>query len=149
MTRLPLARSLVVALIGVSVALAITAALAVAGLYQSRQDYEDVLGRTYSGEVAEANLLAASVVEEAVLRTGGAAAARRRAAQGFDVAAGAARRAVGDDPESAELVDAQIAAQERARRARGSERTRELRVSRQVAGTIADRQRTLRDAARR
>lgn len=148
MRSLPLARTIVVALVGLTVALAVTAALAVAGLYESRQDYEDRLAATYEAEVATANLLAAGILEEAVLRARADRQARRRAADAYGEAATAARNAAEGDRETEELVGAQISAQRRARRSRGAERTRELRTSRNIARSVITRQEERREAAR-
>lgn len=147
-TRLPLARSLVVALLGVSLVLAVIAVLAVSSLYESRQVYENELARSYSTEVAVANLLAAGVVEEAVLRTGGDTSARQRVAASYGLAAAAARAAVRGDAASAELIETQVSAQGRARAATGDTRDQELRSSRQIATGVAERQRERRVAAR-
>ena len=148
MTSLPLARSLVVALMGLTLALGVTAVLAVASLYESRQDYEDRLALTYEAEVAVANLLAAGVVEEAVLRAEAPASSRSRARAAYLQAADAAERTTQADQESAELVAAQVSAQERARRARGADRTRELRTARRISSSVVERQRARREAAR-
>ena len=148
MRSLPLARSIVIALMGLTLALGVTAVLAVASLYESRQDYEDRLAETYEAEVATANLLAAGVVEEAVLRAGAGAAARESAATAYAQAAEAAERAAASDRDSAELVAAQVSAQERARAARGAQRTRELRTGRRISTSVVERQRERREAAR-
>src|SRR5215212_5789423 len=96
MRRLAIARSLLLALFGLTLALGVVAALEVATLYDARQDYEDDLARSYAGEASAATLLAAGVVEETVLRSStGTAASRARAAAAFagaaDAAAGAAK----------------------------------------------------------
>jgi signal transduction histidine kinase/HAMP domain-containing protein/DNA-binding NarL/FixJ family response regulator len=148
MSSLPLARSIVVALIGLTLALGVTAVLALASLYDSRQDYEDRLAQTFSAEVAVANLLAAGVVEEAVLRAGAGRTAQASAAAAYDEAADVALEAVQGDPESIELVEAQALAQGRARDARGAGRTRELRTGRRISGSVVGRQRERRAAAR-
>lgn len=83
MARLTLARSLRLALLGLTVALAALAAGGVAYLYETRQTYEDRLADAYELRTAASRLLAAGVVEEATLRTGGGPSAlrRRRAAR--------------------------------------------------------------------
>jgi signal transduction histidine kinase/DNA-binding response OmpR family regulator len=104
MRRLSIARLLLLALLGMTLALTTLATLEVAALYQARTDYEDTLGRTYSGEVAVANLLTASVVEESIKERSGAAA-ERRAEAAFNRAADAARKAAAHDDRSVELID--------------------------------------------
>jgi signal transduction histidine kinase/DNA-binding response OmpR family regulator len=116
MARLSIARSLLVALAGLTLALAVVAALSVSSLSQARQDYEDELNRAYSVEVSTANLLAAGVVEETVLRSRRSRPADRdRAAAVFDQATAAARRAARGDAGSLRLVDTVVAAERRAR----------------------------------
>src|SRR3954471_1290011 len=120
MHRLTIARSLLLALVGLTLALALVAALEVASLYSARQDYEDDLARSYAGEVSAANLLAAGVVEETVLRaTNADAAARRRAVTAFDSAVAAARGAARGDARSLASVDSAEAAQLQVRRIAG------------------------------
>src|SRR5215218_9516764 len=105
MRRLSIARSLLLALFGLTLALAVVAALEVATLYDARQDYEDDLARSYAGEAGAATLLAAGVVEETVLRSRtDAPGSRRRAAVAFDRAAAAARGAAKGDAQSERLV---------------------------------------------
>jgi signal transduction histidine kinase/DNA-binding response OmpR family regulator len=117
MRRLSIARLLLLALVGMTVSLAVLAALEVAALYDARQDYEDVLARSYSGEVAAANLLTASVVEESIAERG-PKSARQRAAAAFDRAATAAREAAEDDGgESLTLIETAVAAEARLRAA--------------------------------
>jgi cell division protein FtsX len=62
--RLPLARTLTLSLVGLTLVLALVAALAIGNLYEARQDYEDALARTYELESASSRLLAAGVIEE-------------------------------------------------------------------------------------
>jgi signal transduction histidine kinase/DNA-binding NarL/FixJ family response regulator/HAMP domain-containing protein len=156
--RLSIARSLRLALLGLSVALAVVAALGVAALYNARQHYEDQQGRAYELQVAGSNLLAAGVVEEAILRQGkvpGAAAAERRALAAFNSAAAQARDLARDDPPSARLVARQVAAQAEARRlAASNRRTRAdplagpLERARQAAAQLTQRQVIRRQDAR-
>ncbi|MTD44986.1 response regulator [Conexibacter sp. W3-3-2] len=68
MRRLSIARSLQLALLGLTVALTAIAALGVGALYQSRQDYEDRLAEGLQLQASAGRLLAAGVVEEATLR---------------------------------------------------------------------------------
>jgi type II secretory pathway pseudopilin PulG len=63
MRRLSIARSLRVALIGLTLVLALVAALGVSSLYSARQSYEDTLAQSASLATAAANLAAAGVVQ--------------------------------------------------------------------------------------
>jgi|SRR5579884_894711 len=125
MQRFSIARSLRLALIGLTLALAVVAALGVSSLYNARQRYENVLVRTSSLATAAANLSSASIAEAEVLRDvrgPGAPRARREAAAAFAVAAAAARALASDDPPSRRLVQQQISAEAQARRLAGSGR---------------------------
>jgi signal transduction histidine kinase/CheY-like chemotaxis protein/HAMP domain-containing protein len=116
MTRLSIARSLLLALVGLTVALGLLAALQVASLYDARQEYEDVLARSYAAEAAASGVLAASTVEETVLASGrGGEDERRRVAREFDRAVASARRAGGGDARGRELVARAVAAERRLR----------------------------------
>lgn len=119
--RLSIARGLQVALLGLAAILAAIAALAMAGLYEARQGYEDELARTYAVEAASARLLAASAVEETVLarRGAGGEEARREARAAFDSEATQLRELAAGDPESERLVERRIQAQRRARELAG------------------------------
>jgi signal transduction histidine kinase/DNA-binding response OmpR family regulator/HAMP domain-containing protein len=120
MTRISIARSLLMALVGLTIALAVVAGLSVSALYEARQRYEERLSTTYAAEVATANLLAAGVVEETVLRgEGGDAAARERTTATFAQAAQAARDAARGDSRSEQLVGAIAGAEAAARAAAG------------------------------
>src|SRR3954468_23734847 len=66
--RLSIARSVQLALLGLTIALTAIAGFGVATLYSSRQHYEDQLAHAYEVKAASGKLLAASVVEEATLR---------------------------------------------------------------------------------
>ena len=104
MARLTLARSLRLALLGLTVALAAVAAGGVAALYANRQTYEDRLAAAYQLQAAASRLLAAGVVEEATLRTatGPENAAKRAAAKrAFDLTLADTRRLAAADPPSA------------------------------------------------
>ena len=68
MQRLSIARSLRLALVALTLALAAIAALGVASLYNSRQSYENKLEQTSSLATAAANLAGAGIAEEEVLR---------------------------------------------------------------------------------
>src|SRR4051794_41919455 len=78
--RLTLARSFRLALLGLTVTLAVLAAVGVAQLYQARQRYEDRTAEAYAVEAAAGNPLAAGAVEGAAIRTasGPTPAAQRR-----------------------------------------------------------------------
>ncbi len=118
MQRLSIARSLRLALVGLTVALAVVAAVGVASLYTSRQHYEDKLVDSASLATAAANLASAGVTEEEVLRDArgpGAAAARSQAAATFAAAARNVMSLAADDPVSMRLGHAQIAAETQAR----------------------------------
>jgi signal transduction histidine kinase/CheY-like chemotaxis protein/HAMP domain-containing protein len=148
-TRLSLARSLLIGLVGLTIALSVVAGLGVAGLYGARQDYEDQLALAYTVEVSAANMLAAGVIEESVLRANTGRAARAQAQRAYEQAATATRRAALGDERSLELVDAITAAQRRARAAGGGPRLdRWLRESRSFATELAARQGRRRAEAR-
>ena len=57
--RLPLAPTLTLSLVGLTLVLALVAALGIGNLYEARQDYEDSLARTYELESSSSRLLAA------------------------------------------------------------------------------------------
>jgi signal transduction histidine kinase/HAMP domain-containing protein len=113
MQRLSIARSLRLALVGLTVALAVVAALGVASLYRARQRYETTLSASSSLATAAANLQTAAVAEQEVLREvrgPGAATARAQAAAAYRAAASRATALARGDPESLRLVREQIAA---------------------------------------
>ncbi len=83
LARLPLAPTLTLALVGLTLVLALIAALGIGNLYSARQDYEDTLARTYELESASSRLLAAGVIEETALVAAGPV---RRAASGAGAA---------------------------------------------------------------
>jgi signal transduction histidine kinase/DNA-binding response OmpR family regulator len=150
MRRLTIARSFRLALLGLTLTLAVLAGAGVARLYDARQRYEDRLGATYALEASAGGLLAAGVVEEATLRTAGGprgARARARARAAFDRAARQALRLAVGDPPSVDLVRRVVAAQN-ALRTGGSSRAGPLATRRAVADLV-DRQRVRRDQARR
>ncbi|HTX11491.1 MAG TPA: ATP-binding protein [Solirubrobacteraceae bacterium] len=119
MQHLSIVRSLRLALVALTLALAIVAALGIASLYNARQSYENRLINTSSLSTAGANLAAAGVAEEEVLRDArgaGAAAARAQAAAAYTAAAATASSLAQGDAISERLVREQIAAQQAARR---------------------------------
>src|SRR3954467_4041895 len=66
--RLSIARSVQLALLGLTIALTAIAGFGVAALYSSRQHYEDQVAPPFEVKSSAGKLLAASVVEEATLR---------------------------------------------------------------------------------
>ena len=85
--RLSIARSLGLALIALTIALAIVAATGVAHLYQARQHYERTLAQTSAASTAVANLTSVGIAEAEVLRDSsgpGAPAARAAAERNFN-----------------------------------------------------------------
>ncbi|MGH2887306.1 MAG: ATP-binding protein [Solirubrobacteraceae bacterium] len=118
MQRLSIARSLRLALVALTLALAVIAALGVASLYNSRQSYENKLEQTSSLATAAANLAGAGIAEEEVLRDARgpqAAAARAQVAAAYQQAATTATKLAAGDPPSENLIRAQIAAENQAR----------------------------------
>ncbi len=79
MRRLSIARSVQLALLGLTVVLTTIAAIGVASLYAARQDYEDTLSDALNLQAGAGRLLAAGVVEEATLRLTTSRSARARA----------------------------------------------------------------------
>lgn len=118
MRRLSIARSVQLALLGLTIALTAIAGFGVAALYSSRQHYEDHLAHAFEVKAAAGNLLAASVVEEATLRAGRDqrdARAEARAKAAYAAALDDTRRRAADDPQSIKLVDEAGAAQAKLR----------------------------------
>lgn len=125
-----LARSLRVALLGLSLAFASLAGFGVAALYDSRQRYEDTVSRAYELQAAAASLVAAGVVEEAILRGQADPKSRQRAERAFGDAARRADVLARTDPGSGRLVDRAIAAESRGRRAAAAIASGRLAASR-------------------
>lgn len=158
MERFSIGRTLRLALVGLTLALALVAALGVASLYHARQRYEDVLAASAGLSTAAANLVTAGIAEEEVLRDtrgAGAAAARRTVAAGYRSAAAAAAALARSDLISARLVAAQVAAERLARdlAARGrldaaSAGHGPLAQARALAAELQNRQQVRQDAAR-
>ena len=122
MQRLSIARSLRLALVVMTLALAVVAALGIASLYNARQRYENRLTATSSLATAGANLAGASVAEEEVLRDASgptAPSARRQMTAAYDRAAATAASLARGDPPSERLVQGQIAAMHSVRTAAG------------------------------
>ena len=115
MQRLSIARSLRLALTGLTVLLALVAAFGVSSLYSARQRYDDRLVRTSQLASAAADLASAAVVQQEVIRdvTGpGAAAARAQATAAYGAAAARARNLAAGDPRSVALLGTELAASE-------------------------------------
>lgn len=165
LARLPLASTLTLALVGLTVALALIAALGIGNLYSARQDYEDSLARTYELEAASARLMAAGVAEEVALTSTavGSDGPRARAQGAFRDRAREALRLASGDRASVRRVRVRIAIQERARglaesarRTRSPSATRQLtrslfqarRANDGLAGRQDDRRAAARDTAR-
>ncbi|MGI8946049.1 MAG: ATP-binding protein [Thermoleophilaceae bacterium] len=154
--RLPLASTLILALVGLTLMLAAIAAISVGSLYSARQDYEDALARAYEVESASSRLLASAVIEEAAFRAEGADATQRRARalEVFDEQAEEALGLAAGDPESVRLLRGRIAAQERARQLAGAAASDQGRLARAImrgreAGDkVRARQRERRETAR-
>jgi signal transduction histidine kinase/DNA-binding response OmpR family regulator len=146
MRRLSIARSVQLALLGLTLALTTIAGLGVASLYGSRQDYEDRLSEALELQASAARLLAGSVVEEATLRTDASDATRRQARSAFDSAVSDAQAKAGGDTRSQELIAASARAQQalRAQDAPGSTALR----ARQPVADLAERQQDRIDEAR-
>jgi signal transduction histidine kinase/ActR/RegA family two-component response regulator len=154
--RLSLARSFHVALLGLTLALAVIAAFGIAALYDARQRYENRLADTYELQASGARLLAAGVVAEAARRVPDSPAARaqRRQADAALAAAGdEVRRLARGDAASVRLVERALGsgdvrslapaldARQRARRASARDRagadTRQAVLTIAVAGGLA------------
>ena len=157
MQRLSIARSLRLALVAMTLALALVAALGIASLYNSRQRYENRLIESSSLATAAANLAGAGIAEEEVLRDAQgptAADARRQMAAAYEAAAANATQLARQDPPSARLVAAQIAAQRSAREEAASGRlataiSGPLATARTLADELQARQAVRQAQARR
>ncbi len=113
MQHLPIARSLRLALMGLTLGLALIAAIGVSSLYRARQRDEDRVAQSAALATAAANLLAAGISNAAVtaeLHGPATGALRAGASADFAAAAATARRLATGDPASATLVARQIAA---------------------------------------
>ncbi|HEY4099043.1 MAG TPA: ATP-binding protein, partial [Baekduia sp.] len=120
MRRLSIARSIQLALLGLTIALTAIAGFGVGALYSSRQHYEDQLGRAFEVKAQAGQLLAASVVEEATLRAqrsgGTSASTELRARRAYEQQLAVSRRRASDDPQSLALLDRAATAQAALRR---------------------------------
>ncbi|HEV7882459.1 MAG TPA: ATP-binding protein [Solirubrobacteraceae bacterium] len=154
-----IARTLRIALLGLTIVLAIIGAVGIAALYDARQQYEDQLSEASSLEVASANLLAATVALEANLtrpRSRTSAGFVARAAGGLQRTAALVSRLAAKDGPSTNLA-APIAPALRDARALaahptdGATRARargDLGAVRRAVALLAERQRGRRQAAR-
>ncbi len=159
MKRLSIARSLRLALIGLTLVLAVVAALGVSSLYGARQQYENTLAQSSSLATAAANLVSAGIVEEEVLRdVRGPTApdARAEASNAYGAAAQTAAQLARGDPRGTRLVQEQIATEAQARRLADSGRFAAASASdgplaqgRAVANELQAREQTLQSAGRR
>lgn len=154
-----IARTLRLALLGLTVLLAVIGAFGIAALYDARQRYEDELAATSAREVAAANLLASAVALEANLaqpRSRRAARFVQSAARSFDDSAARVQRLAAGDGESSALAarvqaarrDAQALALHPTTAAARAAATRDLPAVRDAVPRIAARQRVLREDAR-
>jgi signal transduction histidine kinase/CheY-like chemotaxis protein len=158
MQRLSIARSLRLALVGLTLVLALVAALSVSSLYNARLRYENTLVRTSKLATATANLTSAEIAEEEALRDArgpGATATRRDAASAYDAAAASVASLARGDPASAKLAGANFAAQAQVRRLAASGRFNEassaggpLAGARRLAAQLQLRQLARQAAAR-
>jgi signal transduction histidine kinase/CheY-like chemotaxis protein/HAMP domain-containing protein len=140
MRRLSIARSLRLALIGLTVVLAVVAALGVASLYNARQHYENTLGHTAQLSTAAASLPSAWLDVNS----------------SYTASITAATRLAASDPTSARLVGEEISAENAARQlalARNviaaSRPGGPLQRARSIAAQVEARQHTLQEAARK
>jgi signal transduction histidine kinase/DNA-binding response OmpR family regulator len=110
MQRLSIARSLRLTLIGLTLILAVIAGLGVAGLYSSRQSYENTLINSTELASAAANLATASVVVETVAGQvhGKPTAAQRQTALAYKSAEQRALALARTDPASLRLLKAEV-----------------------------------------
>lgn len=147
MRRLSIARSVQVALLGLTLALTAIAGLGVGALYESRQRYEDQLSDALMVQAGAARLLAAGVIEEATLRLRPRdSAAKARSRRVFAQGAAALRRAAAPDARSRALVVRAIGGQAVLRRRPGS--TRSPLAARRPLVALSARQDDLIDEAR-
>lgn len=115
--RIPLGRTLTLALLGLTLVLGVIAVLSVGDLLNTRQRYENGLARSYQLEAVSARLLAVGVLEEAALGRSdpGGGRARARARLSFGGLVAQAEALAGRDRQSARLVRARVASQRRTR----------------------------------
>jgi signal transduction histidine kinase/CheY-like chemotaxis protein len=145
MQRLSIARSLRLALIGLTVILAVIAALGVASLYSSRQNYEDTLVNASELASEAANLATASVVVETVAGQvhGTPTAAQRETAVAYRMTERRALALARSDPASLGLVRREVSARSAtaALSAAGQVQTRQTQRERRARAHAASRSR--------
>jgi signal transduction histidine kinase/DNA-binding NarL/FixJ family response regulator/HAMP domain-containing protein len=145
MQRFSIARSLRSALVGLTLTLALVAALGVSSLYSSRESYENTLVQSSDLATAAANLASAAITEQEVVRDArgaGATQYRRQAAAAYALAVSDAASLAHVDPISAQLVREEIAAERAGEIVRVQQLTAALQTRQQA------RQRAARDEAR-
>ena len=157
--RRSIASTLQLALLGLTILLAIIGAVGIAALYDARQNYEDEVAEASALEVATANLLASTVALEANLarpRSRRAARFTAAAARSFDQVAGRVA-ALSDGDDASLALAARIAPARRDATALGvhptidatrERATRDLRAVRSAVQRLAARQGERRDEAR-
>jgi signal transduction histidine kinase/DNA-binding response OmpR family regulator/HAMP domain-containing protein len=154
-----IARTLRVALLGLTVGLAVIGAIAIAALYDARQQYENRVVETSALEVAAANLLTAAVALEANLarpREPESTPFVARAARELDRDGGLVRRLAHDDAPSRELVrrisparrTARVLARSPLQRSARASAARDLPDLRRAVRGLAARQGVRRESAR-
>ncbi|HWC26577.1 MAG TPA: ATP-binding protein [Solirubrobacteraceae bacterium] len=157
--RRSIASTLQLALLGLTVALAVIGAIGIAALYGARQTYEDELAATAALEVSAANLLASTVALQANLarpRSRRAARFVRSAARSFTRSANRVVRRAGDDAATRALAarlapargDARALAEHPTVASTRASAQRNLRTVRRLVPQIARRQRARRREAR-
>jgi signal transduction histidine kinase/HAMP domain-containing protein len=157
--RRSIARTLRIALLGLTIALAVIGAIGIAALYNARQDYENSLSSTAALEVAAVNLGSAAIALEANLTRPKSAQTTpfvARAARALDRDAARVQELAGGDAKSRALAAA-LAPAQRASRVlarlpeRGSTRRKTARRLPAVRGAVQQlvpRQQVLRKEAR-
>ncbi|HEX6388485.1 MAG TPA: ATP-binding protein [Solirubrobacteraceae bacterium] len=147
MRRLSIARSVRLALLGLTLVLTTIAALGAASLYAARQDYEDTLSDALNLQAGAGRLLAAGVVEEATLRLTTSRAARARAESAYRQALTATQGLAGSDARSAALIRQAARGQAQIRREEGGAGAR-LAGRRPLAALSARQDERISDARR-
>ena len=158
MKRLSIARSLRLALVGLTLVLALVAALGVSSLYGARQRYENALVRSSQLATAAANLTSASIAEAEVWRElpgPGSAGIRRQVLAAYAATAAQTIELARTDPVSLGLARAEVATQAAARRLaalagqRGARAVQaQLAGGRRLADEVQARQRARQETAR-
>jgi signal transduction histidine kinase/CheY-like chemotaxis protein/HAMP domain-containing protein len=147
MRRLSIARSVQLALLGLTVVLTAIAAIGVASLYSARQHYEDTLSNALTLQARAGQLIAAGVVEEATLRLTNDPRARRLAKAAYLRTLRFTQTSAREDPPSAALLRQSAAAQARTRSHPGDPRSGTL-AARNPLTAISQRQTARVDDAR-